>query len=132
MSTSDSIPALVLVVDDFEDSRAMYAEYLQYQGFRVAEASDGEEALARARELRPDVIVMDLSLPVMDGWEATRQLKASLDTRDVVIIALSGFAESTHASRALEAGCDEFLGKPCPPELLVAKIHEHVRRLRAR
>ena len=67
---------LILVVDDFEDNRAMYVEYLQFQGFRVAEAVNGEEAVARTRELLPPIVVMDLSLPVMDGWEATRRIKA--------------------------------------------------------
>jgi CheY-like chemotaxis protein len=117
---------LVLVVDDFEDNRAMYVEYLQFQGFRVVEAVNGEEAVARATELLPAVIVMDLSLPVMDGWEATRRVKANPRTKHIRVIALTGHAEPAHAKKALEAGCDDFVAKPCLPEQLLAKIQEHL------
>src|SRR6187399_2234237 len=96
---------LVLVVDDFEDNRSMYVEYLRFQGFRVAEAVNGEEAVARTRELLPSVVVMDLSLPVMDGWEATRRIKADDTTAHVRVIALTGHAEAAHAKKALDAGC---------------------------
>jgi CheY-like chemotaxis protein len=122
-------PALILVVDDFEDNRAMYVEYLQFQGFRVAEAVNGEEAVERARALMPALVVMDLSLPVMDGWEATRRLKADPKTKNIVIVALTGHAEPSHAKRALDAGCDDFLAKPCLPDQLVAKIREHTAKL---
>jgi two-component system, cell cycle response regulator DivK len=119
---------LVLIVDDFEDNRAMYVEYLQFQGFRVAEAVNGEEAIARTLELMPTVVVMDLSLPVMDGWEATRRLKANPKTKHIVIIALTGHAEAAHAKKARDAGCDDFVPKPCLPEQLAAKVREHVAR----
>jgi two-component system, cell cycle response regulator DivK len=118
--------ALILVVDDFEDNRAMYVEYLQFQGFRVAEALNGEEAVARTRELLPAVVVMDLSLPVMDGWEATRRIKADPRTAHIRVIALTGHAEPAHAKKALEAGCDDFVAKPCLPEDLLSKIREHL------
>lgn len=118
--------ALVLVVDDFEDNRAMYVEYLQFQGFRVAEAVNGLEAIERTKELLPRVIVMDLSLPVMDGWEATRRIKADPQTRHIRVIALTGHAEPAHAKKALDAGCDDFVAKPCLPENLLAKIREHI------
>jgi two-component system cell cycle response regulator DivK len=117
---------LVLVVDDFEDNRAMYLEYLQFQGFRVAEAVNGEEAVARATELVPAVIIMDLSLPVMDGWEATRRIKNNAKTKHIRVIALTGHAEPAHAKRALDAGCDDFVAKPCLPENLLAKVREHL------
>jgi CheY-like chemotaxis protein len=130
MSTKRGAPKadapLVLVVDDFEDNRAMYVEYLQFQGFRVAEAVNGEEAVARATELLPAVIVMDLSLPVMDGWEATRRVKANPRTSHIRVIALTGHAEPAHAKKALEAGCDDFVAKPCLPENLLTKIREHL------
>jgi two-component system, cell cycle response regulator DivK len=119
-------PPLILVVDDFEDNRVMYVEYLQFQGFRVAEAVNGAEAVARTNELLPALVVMDLSLPVMDGWEATRRLKSNPLTEHIVIIALSGHAEAAHAKRALDAGCDDFVAKPCLPENLLAKIQEYV------
>jgi two-component system cell cycle response regulator DivK len=117
---------LILVVDDFDDNRAMYAEFLALKGFRVAEAANGEEAVAMTTELMPAVVVMDLSLPVMDGWEATRRLKADPRTRNVVIIALTGHAEDSHADRARDAGCDDFVAKPCLPEELLAKVLEHL------
>src|SRR4051794_36852226 len=97
---------LILVVDDFEDNRAMYVEYLQFQGFRVAEALNGEEAVDRTRALSPAIVVMDLSLPVMDGWEATRRIKADPKTAAIRVIALTGHAEPAHAKKALDAGCD--------------------------
>jgi CheY-like chemotaxis protein len=84
--------SLILVVDDYQDAREMYAEYLQYSGFRVAEAKNGNEAVAQARSLKPDLILMDLSLPGMDGWEATRVLKADEETRHIPIVALTGHA----------------------------------------
>jgi two-component system, cell cycle response regulator DivK len=117
---------LVLVVDDFEDNRAMYVEYLQFQGLRVVEAVNGEEAVARATELLPEVVIMDLSLPVMDGWEATRRIKSNAKTKHIKVIALTGHAEPAHAKRALEAGCDDFVAKPCLPENLLAKVREHL------
>jgi two-component system cell cycle response regulator DivK len=126
MTKAGATDALVLVVDDFEDNRAMYVEYLQFQGFRVAEAVNGLEAIERTQALLPVVIVMDLSLPVMDGWEATRRIKADPKTKHIRVIALTGHAEPAHAKKALEAGCDDFVAKPCLPENLLAKIREHL------
>jgi CheY-like chemotaxis protein len=117
---------LVLVVDDFEDNRAMYVEYLQFQGFRVVEAVNGAQAVVRTQEMLPSVIVMDLSLPVMDGWEATRRIKADARTKHIRVIALTGHAEPAHAKKALDAGCDDFVAKPCLPENLLAKVREHL------
>ncbi len=119
---ASAVAPLVLVVDDFEDNRAMYVEYLQFHGFRVAEAVNGADAVKRAIEILPDLVVMDLSLPVMDGWEATRRLRADPKTRDVLVIALTGHAEAAHAKKALDAGCDAFVAKPCLPQDLVEKI----------
>jgi two-component system cell cycle response regulator DivK len=118
---------LVLVVDDFEDNRAMYAEYLAHSGYRVEQAANGEEAVEITRRLKPDVVVMDLSLPIMDGWEATRRLKAEEGTRHIPVIALTGHALAGHSRGAREAGCDAFLAKPCLPEKLVAKVEELMR-----
>ncbi len=123
---SARLSPLILVVDDFEDNRAMYVEYLQFQGFRVVEAVNGLDAVERTRELRPGVVVMDLSLPVMDGWEATRRIKADARTKHIRVIALSGHAEPAHAKKALDAGCDDFVAKPCLPENLLAKVREHL------
>ena len=115
---------LVLVVDDFQDNREMYAEFLAYQGFRVIQAANGVEALDQAFTNRPDIIIMDLSLPVMDGWEATRRLKADRRTNDIPVVALTGHAMQGHSKGAIEAGCDSFVAKPCLPDQLVAEIRK--------
>jgi CheY-like chemotaxis protein len=119
--TSELSP-LILVVDDYQDAREMYAEYLQYSGFRVAEAKNGNEAVAQARSLRPDLILMDLSLPGMDGWEATRVLKADEETKDIPIVALTGHALAGASEGARKAGCDSFVTKPCLPDDLVVEV----------
>lgn len=119
---------LVLVVDDYADNREMYAEFLRFAGFTVLEAKDGYEALAQASATPPDLVVMDLSLPGLDGWEATRRLKADPRTKAAPVIAVTGFALGGHADAARAAGCDLVLTKPCTPEDLTAAI----RRLLAR
>ena len=113
---------LVLVVEDYQDAREMYAAYLQFSGYRVAEATNGIEAIEQANELMPDIILMDLALPKMDGWEATRRLKMSEKTRHIPIVALTGHALAGHAEGARQAGCDAFVTKPCLPDALVAEI----------
>lgn len=113
---------LVLVVEDYQDAREMYAAYLQFSGYRVAEATNGLEAIDRANELLPDIILMDLALPKMDGWEATRRLKLDAKTRHIPIVALTGHALAGHAEGARQAGCDAFVTKPCLPDALVAEI----------
>ena len=109
----------------------MYVEYLQFRGFRVAPAVNGADAVKRTKELNPSVVVMDLSLPVMDGWEATRRIKADPKTAHIRVIALTGHAEPAHIKKALDAGCDDFVAKPCLPENLLAKIREHLPTSRA-
>jgi two-component system, cell cycle response regulator DivK len=118
------MPFLVLLVDDLEDSRVMYAEYLTRSGYRVAQAADGREALALARALLPDVVVMDLTLPVLDGWEAIRQLKSDPRTIGSLVIALTGHSLVRHAERARKAGCDALLTKPCLPSTLLALLRD--------
>jgi CheY-like chemotaxis protein len=113
---------LVLVVDDFADNREMYSEYLSFSGYDVIEARNGKEAVDAAQQRQPDIIIMDLSLPVMDGWEATRRLKADDRTRRIPVVALTGHALAGHSKGAKEAGCDSFLAKPCLPDQLVAEI----------
>jgi two-component system cell cycle response regulator DivK len=115
---------LVLVVDDFQDNREMYAEYLAFSGFRVIQAANGQEALDQAFANQPDIIIMDLSLPVMDGWEATRRLKADGRTHTIPVVALTGHAMQGHSKGAIEAGCDSFVAKPCLPDQLVAEIRK--------
>jgi two-component system, cell cycle response regulator DivK len=119
---TDSREPLILLVDDFEDNRAMYAQFLTFSGFRVAEAANGKAALEKAAKLLPDLVVMDLSLPVMDGWEATRRLKSDERTRGIPVLALTGHALGRHSEGAKDAGCDGFVTKPCLPEDLLAEI----------
>jgi CheY-like chemotaxis protein len=113
---------LVLVVEDYQDAREMYAAYLQFSGFEVAEATNGVEAIEKTLELIPDIILMDLALPKMDGWEATRRLKLDDRTKHIPIVALTGHALAGHAEGARQAGCDAFVTKPCLPDALVAEI----------
>ena len=112
----------VLLVDDYPDARDMYGEYLEYSGYDVIQASNGMEALERASEDLPDIILMDLSLPVMDGWEATRRLKANDRTASIPVVALTGHALVGISEGARKAGCDAFVTKPCLPEDLVKEI----------
>ena len=112
----------MLVVDDYQDAREMYAEYLNFSGFRVAEAGTGVEALEKAFALQPDVILMDLSLPGMDGWAATRRLKTDDRTRAIPIVALTGHALVGASDGARQAGCDAFVTKPCLPDDLVVEV----------
>ena len=100
----------------------MYAEYLRFCGFRVAEARNGNEALEQAFSLMPDLILMDLSLPGMDGWEATRQLKADPRTARIPVVALTGHALAGASEGAKRAGCDSFVTKPCLPDDLVVEV----------
>jgi CheY-like chemotaxis protein len=118
---------LVLVVDDSEDNRLAYAEYLEYVGYRVEQAADGQQAVASTQRLEPDAVVMDMSLPVMDGWEATRRIKADPRTRHIPVIALSGFGPGDLAHDVRESGADAFLTKPCLPERLVETIEDLLR-----
>jgi two-component system, cell cycle response regulator DivK len=123
---------LVLVVDDYTDAREMYSDFLVFSGFRVAEAKDGSEAIDKAIEIQPDLILMDLSLPGVDGWEATRRLKADDRTRGIPIVALTGHALAGDAQTALRAGCDAFITKPCLPADLVVEVRRMLERAAAR
>jgi CheY-like chemotaxis protein len=125
---SDQKAPLILVVDDYHDAREMYSEYLQFSGFRVAEARNGSEAVQQAFALMPDLILMDLSLPGMDGWEATRRLKADEKTRHIPIVALTGHALAGASDGARRAGCDSFVTKPCLPDDLVVEVRRMLMR----
>lgn len=115
-------PPLILVVEDYDDAREMYVEYLTFTGFRVEAATNGLEAIEMTTRLMPDLVLMDLALPKLDGWEATRRLKSDPKTSHIPVIALTGHALAGHAERAREAGCDSFITKPCVPDELVAEI----------
>ena len=118
----------VLVVDDYPDAREMYSEYLEFSGFDVIQAVNGMEALQRAIDAAPDIILMDLSLPVMDGWEATRRLKEDARTNSIPVVALTGHALAGISEGAMKAGCDAFVTKPCLPEDLVKEIRRVLER----
>lgn len=122
---SNGTAPLILVVDDYEDNRDMYLQYLQFAGLRVAEAANGKEALSKTAELMPDLIVMDLSLPGIDGWQATRIIKQDPTTRDILVLALTGHALEGASQGAKDAGCDAFLTKPCLPE----DLHREIQRM---
>lgn len=109
---------MVLLVDDYESNRDLYTEFLRFSRFRVKTACNGQEALERAIELRPDAIVMDLDLPLVDGREATRRLKHHQRTRAIPIIVLTGYTDDGAQESARAAGCDGFLLKPCLSELV--------------
>ena len=114
--------ALVLLVEDQPDLRQLYAQQLTLSGFDVIEASNGVEAVAHTASHVPDVVLMDLSLPVMDGWEATRQLKSDDRTAHIPVVALTAHDGSGELQRATRAGCDWFVPKPCPPDALIAEV----------
>jgi two-component system cell cycle response regulator DivK len=102
----------VLVVDDSPDGREMLTEYLIFRGFEVVAVADGESALARVRDRHPALILMDLQMPGLSGWDATRQLKAHPETQDIIVIALTAHAMMRDEGIARQAGCDGFIPKP--------------------
>ncbi|HEV8437656.1 MAG TPA: response regulator [Methylomirabilota bacterium] len=109
-------------MEDDWDARELYGRYLRSHGMQVEAATDGVQALRLAETLHPDIVVMDLSLPHLDGWEATRRLRHDPRTRYVPIIACSGHVFGTSVDLALDAGCDAYVVKPCLPKDLLAEI----------
>ncbi len=114
--------AKILLVEDNELNRDMLMRRLEKKGYRVVIAVDGKAGLALGQSEAPDLILMDMSLPVLDGWEATRQLKSSPQTRSIPIIALTAHAMSADRSKAIEAGCDDYDTKPVDLSRLLGKI----------
>lgn len=112
----------VLIVEDDPDSRYVYELYLTHKGFRVRQAGSGEEGLALAREARPDVILMDISIPGLDGWEVTRRLQDDPETRDIPVIAITAHAFPEDRDRSRRVGCRGFLTKPCDPKEVLNEI----------
>ena len=112
----------VLLVEDNEDNLVVYRTILEHVGYRVVEARDGEEGVTRARQDHPDLILMDMSLPVKDGWTATSEIKADAALRTIPVIALTAHAMAGDKDRALEAGCDDYDTKPVEFARLVSKI----------
>jgi CheY-like chemotaxis protein len=120
--------ARILVVDDNPDNLDMYSTYLEYTGFAVEVAGDGVSAFSKANAIHPDLIVMDLSLPRMNGWDTTRRIKANAGTREIPVVALTGHALDESEREARSAGCDSFLTKPCLPQELVVEIRRLLSR----
>lgn len=112
----------VLLVEDNEDNLIIYTTILRFGGYRVVEAHDGRAALAAARSANPDLILMDVSIPYIDGLEVTRRLKADPTTRHVPIIALTAHALTSDRERALEAGCDGYISKPAEPRFILDAV----------
>jgi two-component system cell cycle response regulator DivK len=113
---------LILIVEDQPELRELYAEHLAMSGFDVLEAENGQIAIEYTATHLPDVVLMDLSLPVIDGWEATRRLKGDTRTAHIPIVALTAHDGSGELQRATRAGCDWFVPKPCPPDALITEI----------
>ena len=120
--------AKILLVEDNEMNRDMLSRRLLRNGYEVLVAIDGGEGLAKARAESPDLILMDMSLPGLDGWEATRQLKAEPGTREIPVIALTAHAMSGDRQKALSAGCDDFDTKPVELPRLLTKIQALLQR----
>jgi two-component system cell cycle response regulator DivK len=112
----------ILVVDDSDDGREMLVEYLMFRGFEVASARDGAEAIEVARRVRPHVILMDLSMPGMDGWEATRRLKSEPLTKHITILAFTAHVFAPEQERARSAGCDAIIAKPFDLVVLAERL----------
>ncbi len=116
----------ILVVEDQPDNRQIIRDMLSTTDYEVAEAENGEEALAAVAKQRPDLILMDIQLPVLDGYEATRRIKADPALRSIPIIAVTSYALSGEAEKAREAGCDDYVPKPYSPRQLLAKIRQYL------
>jgi CheY-like chemotaxis protein len=112
----------VLLVEDNEDNLIIYTTILRFGGYRVVQARDGRAALDAARTVAPDLILMDVSIPFVDGLEVTRRLKSDPATRAIPIIALTAHALPSDRDRALEAGCDGYISKPAEPRAILAAV----------
>ena len=116
----------ILVVEDQEDNRQILRDLLGNAGYELIEAENGEEALAAVARQRPDLILMDIQMPVMDGYEATRRIRTNPDLKSVPIIAVTSSALAGDESKALAAGCDGYVSKPYSPRELLAKVRAHL------
>jgi two-component system, cell cycle response regulator DivK len=117
---------IVLLVEDNDDNLRIYSTILTYAGYQVIEATDGEAGLEAARDKRPDLILMDVSIPKIDGWEVTRTLKADPATATIPVIALTAHALATDRERANEIGFDGYIAKPAEPRLVLAEVERRL------
>ena len=114
----------ILIVEDNPDNLETFLTFLEFYHYPVRQATDGEEAIAAVLEEQPDVIFLDLSLPKIDGWEVARQIRSAPDNNRIVIIAFSAMALPKEMERALDAGCDSFISKPLPPDILLEEMNK--------
>ena len=114
----------ILVVEDTEDNRQIIRDLLTSAGYEMIEAVDGEEGVAMAAQHRPDLILMDIQLPVLDGYEATRRIKAQPELKHIPVIAVTSYALSGDEAKTKAAGCDGYVAKPFSPRQLLAKVRE--------
>jgi CheY-like chemotaxis protein len=113
---------LILIVEDHQELRELYVQQLTISGFDVIEAGNGADAVLHTTSRFPDVVLMDLSLPIVDGWEATRRLKADERTAHIPVVALTAHDGAGELERATRAGCDWFVPKPCAPDALITEV----------
>ena len=116
----------ILIVEDQEDNRRILRDLLGNAGYELIEAESGEEALTAVAAQRPDLILMDIQLPVMDGYEATRRIRSNPDMKAIPIIAVTSYALAGDEAKALAAGCNAYVTKPFSPRALLAKVQEHL------
>ena len=114
----------ILIIEDQDDNRTIMRDLLNTAGYRLIEAVDGEEGVKLAQSERPDLILMDIQLPILDGYEATRRIRASVELKSIPIIAVTSYALSGDDARARAAGCDGYVAKPFSPRELLAKVRE--------
>lgn len=126
MQPRPSLGQTLLLVEDNEDNRIIYSTVLRHVGYEVVEALDGQQAIALARSVMPDLILMDISIPVIDGWEATRVLRQDPATRDIPIIALTAHALADDRERAQTVGFTSYLAKPVEPRAVVAEVQRWI------
>jgi two-component system, cell cycle response regulator DivK len=118
----------ILVIEDTEDNRRILRDLLTASGFEIFEATDGATGVAMAAELLPDLILMDIQLPVIDGYEATRRIKADPATKHIPIVAVTSYALAGDEAKTQAAGCDGYVAKPYDPRQLLAKVREYLAR----
>jgi two-component system cell cycle response regulator DivK len=116
----------ILIVEDHEDARRILRDMLASTDYQLVEAENGEQALAAVARQRPDLILMDIQLPILDGYEATRRIKADPALRSIPIIAVTSYALSGDEAKARAAGCDDFMAKPYSPRELLAKVQKYL------
>lgn len=118
----DTDEKVVLLVEDNEDNRIVYATMLEHYGYKVVETANGEDAVRIAKERLPDLILMDISIPGIDGWTATERIREDPRTQDIPVVAVTAHALQEHRARAERLGCEGYLTKPCEPRRLLEEV----------